>query len=458
MLYHDFSQFMTTHIQSPQARCILALSGGIDSRVLLHLLARYVRDNQCPAMAVHVHHGLSSFAERWVERCREWCAEEGLPFQVAYIQFDTQGKGLEAAARQARYQALEHYIDEGDLLLTGQHRDDQLETFLLALKRGSGPKGLSGMAASMPFHQGRLIRPLLHCARAEIEAYANTHQLSWVEDESNQDTRFDRNFLRHEVMPLLVERWPHFPQAVQRSAELCASQEALLNELLQERFQAALQPDNRLSVRCLLDCGEAVRAQILRMWFHQFGHQMPSRVQLEHISHQVLQAKSDANPRCRIGNHEVRRFAGYLHYIPVYADISDWQCQIKFNHPVELPDGLGTLTLAKGALLTECATEKQVEFGLDKRCLSMPLWVSFNPEGLVASPVGRKGRHKLKKLFQEYRIPSWQRRRMPILLCGQQVIAVAGLFVDEHFSGSDYELIWSTDTSALAHQCQNWDV
>jgi tRNA(Ile)-lysidine synthase len=411
-------------------------------------------------MAVHIHHGLSSSADQWVERCRQWCTEEALPFQVAYIQFDTQGKGLEAAARQARYQALERYIDKGDLLLTGQHRDDQLETFLLALKRGSGPKGLSGMAASMPFHQGRLIRPLLHCSRAEIEAYANTHQLNWVEDESNQDTRFDRNFIRHEVMPLLVARWPHFPQAVQRSAELCASQEALLNELLQERFQAALQPDNRLSVRCLLDCGDAVRAQILRMWFHQFEHQMPSRVQLEQICHQVLLAKSDANPRCRIGNHEVRRFDGYLHYIPVYADIRDWQCQMKFNHPVELPDGLGRLTLTDGTLLTngtlltltestlltERTTEKPVKLGLDKRCLSTPLWVSFNPEGLVASPVGRKGRHKLKKLFQEYRIPSWRRRRMPILISGQQVVAVAGLFVDEHFSGSDYELIWSTDT------------
>ncbi|KUI98441.1 tRNA lysidine(34) synthetase TilS [Vibrio sp. MEBiC08052] len=452
MLYHDFSQFMTNHIQSSQARCILALSGGVDSRVLLHLLARYMRDNQCPAMAVHVHHGLSASADRWVECCRQWCAEEEIPFQVEYIQLNMQGKGVEAAARQARYQALQRYINKGDLLLTGQHRDDQLETFLLALKRGSGPKGLSGMAASMSFHQGWLLRPLLHRSRAEIEAYANTHQLSWVEDESNQDTRFDRNFIRHEVMPLLVDRWPHFPQAVQRSAELCASQEALLNELLQERYQAALQPDNRLSIRCLLDCGEAVRAQILRMWLEQLGHQMPSRVQLENISHQVLQAKADANPRCRIGNDEVRRFDGYLYCIPVYADISDWQCQIKINHLVELPDGLGTLTLTESALLTESVlltegtTEKQVAFGLDKRCLSMPLRVTFNPEGLVASPVGRRGRHKLKKLFQEYRIPSWQRRRVPILISGQQVIAVAGLFVDEHFSGSDYELIWGTAT------------
>ncbi|WNJ94537.1 tRNA lysidine(34) synthetase TilS [Vibrio ruber] len=452
MLYHDFFQFMTSHIQSPQTRCILALSGGIDSRVLLHLLARYVSDNPCPAIAVHVHHGLSASADQWVECCRQWCAEEGLPFQVEYIEVDQQGDGLEAAARQARYQALQRYIDEGDLLLTGQHRDDQLETFLLALKRGSGPKGLSSMAASMPWHQGRLLRPLLNVSRAEIEAYANTHQLSWVEDESNQDTRFDRNFIRHEVMPLLVERWPHFPQAVQRSAELCASQEALLNELLQARYRAALQSDSRLSIRCLFESSEAVQAQLLRMWFEQLGHPMPSRIQLENIIHQVLQAKTDANPRCRIGDYEVRRFAEHLYCIPVYTDISDWQSPIKLNALIELPDGLGTLTLSESSLLTEdsllteSVTGTQGVLGLDTHCLSMPLRVMFNPEGLVASPVGRKGRHKLKKLFQEYRIPSWQRRRMPILVSGQQVIAVAGLFVDEHFSGSDYELIWGTAT------------
>ncbi|MDW6093615.1 tRNA lysidine(34) synthetase TilS [Vibrio rhizosphaerae] len=444
MLYHDFSQFMAAHIQSPDTRCVLALSGGVDSRVLLHLLARYVRDNHCDAMAVHVHHGLSASADLWVERCRQWCAEAALPFQVEYIQLDTQGKGLEAAARQARYQALQQYVGEGDLLLTGQHRDDQLETFLLALKRGSGPKGLSGMAASMSFHQGWLIRPLLHRSRAEIEAYAHAHQLSWVDDESNQDTRFDRNFIRHEIMPVLLARWPHFPQAVQRSAELCASQEALLDELLQARYQAALQPDQSLSIRCLLECSDAARAQILRMWFHQFGHQMPSRAQLDNISHQVLQAKADANPRCRIGHAEVRRFGDALHYVPVYVDISDWRCPININHPVELPDGLGTLTLTERVVLTDRSTEKQAVFGLNQCCLSVPLQVIFNPEGLVASPVGRKGHHKLKKLFQEYRIPSWQRRRMPILISGQQVIAVAGLFVDEHFSGSDYELIWGT--------------
>ncbi|SMS00362.1 tRNA(Ile)-lysidine synthase [Vibrio mangrovi] len=434
---------MAANVQS-DSRCVLALSGGIDSRVLLHLFARYVRENGCPAVVVHVHHGLSPSADQWVDRCRQWCIEEALPFQVEYVVVDKTGESLEAAARRVRYQALQRYIGEGDRLLTGQHRDDQLETFLLALKRGSGPKGLSCMAESMPFGRGRLLRPLLTVSRADIEVYATSFQLTWVEDESNQDTRFDRNFIRHDVVPLLVSRWPDFPQAVQRSAELCASQEALLNELLQDLYLAALQTNHSLSVHHLLTCRESARAQILRMWLHQLGHPMPSRIQLSNIDHQVLQARADANPKLRFGEHEIRRFDGFLFCIPVYPDISDWQCQIKLNQSVELPDGLGTLTL----------TETSSDAGLNRQCLAEPLRITFNPEGLMASPLGRKGRHKLKKLFQEYRIPSWQRRRIPILMSGKHVVAVANLFVDKHFSGSDCDLIWDTMAEFMSESGQ----
>ncbi|WP_268647783.1 tRNA lysidine(34) synthetase TilS, partial [Escherichia coli] len=161
-----------------------------------------------------------------------------VPLTVTHVQVDARQGGIEAAARAARYAAFSAALAEGEALLTAQHLDDQSETFLLALKRGSGPAGLSAMAARATLGEHLLLRPLLGCSRQTLESYAQRHALSWIDDDSNQDTRFDRNFLRLQVLPQLNQRWPHFASAVARSASLCAEQEQLLDELLAEPLQS----------------------------------------------------------------------------------------------------------------------------------------------------------------------------------------------------------------------------
>jgi tRNA(Ile)-lysidine synthase len=436
-LFRLFSEVVSHNVQ-PNSRLVLALSGGLDSRVLLDLTARYVAETRIQAIAVHVHHGLSNNADDWAKQCRVWCEASNIPFHIEYVSLNNlNGESLEERARVARYDALKHYIGDSDSLVTGQHSDDQLETFLLALKRGSGPKGLSSMAKVMPFGRGAILRPLLTIDRDQIEAYAKEKQLSWVEDESNQNQRFDRNFIRHQIAPQLKQRWPSILNSVQRSAELCAEQELLLKELLQPFFERACRPDGSLCLDILTSVSRLAAYQLIRLWLGRFFLALPSQAQMDTIWRDIVLAQQDANPVMRFNSVELRRFDGALFVVPSCPDLSSWQQAIVLNQPLILPETIGILTLT-----TE--TTNPTIIGASDRT---PYWVNFNPEGLSAHPVGRLGSRKLKKLFQEYRVPSWLRRRTPILMCGERVAAVANLFVDCDFSGKDCELTWDKNSN-----------
>ncbi|MFS2200468.1 tRNA lysidine(34) synthetase TilS, partial [Pseudomonas sp. Pseusp3] len=211
----------------------IAYSGGLDSTVLLHLLAHLAKTESLPALsAIHVHHGLQAVADAWPEHCRSVCAALGVPLQIVRVQVQP-GASLERAARDARYHAFSEVIRPGEVLLTAQHRDDQAETLLFRLLRGAGVRGLSGMPRQRPLGKGHLLRPLLDATRAELEAYAAAHQLRWIEDPSNQDRQFSRNFLRHQVFPVLTTRWPQAMATMARSAAHLSEAQGLLDELAQ---------------------------------------------------------------------------------------------------------------------------------------------------------------------------------------------------------------------------------
>jgi tRNA(Ile)-lysidine synthase len=438
-LLHWLEQSLTPHV-SPDVKVVVALSGGVDSRVLLDLISAFKKKKDTPLAqveAVHVHHGLSPYADNWVASCQQWCLEAGINLSIERVSLSLErGESIEHIAREARYEALASHLSEGDILLTGQHSDDQLETFLLALKRGSGPKGLSAMAEVMPFRQATLIRPLLKVTRESILSYARESNIDWVEDESNQDTRFDRNFIRHQVAPVLTQRWPSFHVSVQRSAELCAQQEQLLDELLYDKLHRVLQDDLSVSILGLSEVSDIARSHLLRMWLAQLNVSMPSQVQLNHLWYQIALAKPDANPKLRLNHIEIRRFDGRLFCVPITQDVSQWHCRIDIKQAVNLPDGLGILRLLP------IAPDSESQYTLSYAPLTGKLSVCFNPEKLTACPYGKLGSKTLKKWFQEYAIPSWQRRRMPILMCDEKVVAVANLFIDRQFYGKDCELIW----------------
>lgn len=426
-----FNQTVQQYHQA-NTRIVLALSGGLDSRVMLELMAAYCQAQSVECMAVHVHHGLSPNADRWAQMCQTWCQQLDVEFALEKVIVEVEGKSIEESAREARYAALGKYLQPNDLLLTGQHADDQLETFFLALKRGSGPKGLSSMAHIMPFAESCLVRPLLTVSRQQIEEYAREKQLEWVEDESNQDQRFERNFVRHSITPSLAERWPHIRQSIQRTAELCGEQEQLLDELLADKYQHCLHRDGSLIIDALESLSPAIRNRIIRMWFENLNCRMPSRVQLAQLWQDVVLAQQDANPQYQFDQGQVRRFEQRLYLVKEWQSLEAWSQVVELEKTCVLPDELGEMVVvpvSQGSLSQQALAQGRLS-------------ITFNPEGLKAHPVERGHSRKLKKLFQEYGVPSWLRRRTPILLCGDKVVAVGDLFIDRHFIGQDCELIW----------------
>ena len=398
---------------------LVAFSGGLDSTVLLHQLVQWRAQHPEVALrAIHIHHGLSPHADSWVQHCESVCMQWQVPLVVERVHLEDDGLGIEAQARRARYQAFAQTLLPGEVLMTAQHLDDQCETFLLALKRGSGPAGLSAMPARSDFAGTQLLRPLLGETRASLEAWAREHQLSWIEDESNQDDSYDRNFLRLRILPLLSERWPHFADATARSAMLCAEQESLLDELLSEELSDLISEDGALAIAPLEAISPARRAALLRRWLATHHAAMPSRAMLSRIWDEVAQAREDASPCVYLNGFEVRRYKGKLWWVKYSPSLTDvvlhWTSP---EAPLILPRDAGSVSLMPTG---HVRLPKPGE----------PVSVRFKAGGLLHI-VGRNGGRKLKKIWQEYNVPPWLRDTTPLLFYGETLIAAAGVFITE---------------------------
>ncbi|WP_312759299.1 tRNA lysidine(34) synthetase TilS [Pantoea brenneri] len=419
----------------PDAALVVAFSGGLDSTVLLHQAWRWqqLHSPQSRLRALHVHHGLSPNADRWAAHCLALCQQWQLACEVLRVRVDGRDSGIEAAARTARYQALSAALQPGETLLTAQHLDDQCETLLLALKRGSGPAGLAAMPQSRSLGAHRLLRPLLNHSRQALEQYARTHQLVWVEDESNQDLRYDRNFLRQRLLPELSQRWPHFAEATARSAALCSEQEQLLDELLAEQLSALIQPDGSLHFPPLLTMSEVRVNALLRRWIAGQGGAMPSRDALNRIRNEVMASREDAQPRLQFGQAELRRYRQQLYWLPRLSSLRDVQLTWPDLHqPLALPDDLGTLQASQSQhLLRFPRLNEQVS-------------VRFHAHGQVHL-VGRSGGREMKKLWQALHIPPWQRERIPLIFYNQTLVCAPDLFITREGAAIDqhgWQAVW----------------
>ncbi len=436
MLFSHFENVLNKHIfpASTRQQIILAFSGGVDSRVMLDLLATY-RDihPQYRYLIVHVNHGLSPNAARWQKQCQAWAKDTNFDFVASCVEVKKQGKSIEQAAREARYSAIASQMEPNALVLTAQHADDQTETFLLALKRGSGLSGLAAMPEIRPFECGFLLRPLLDIPRDEIERYAEQQGLTWIEDESNQDSRFDRNFIRNEWLPLAQSRWLGLSKAINRSASLCAQEVALMEELLTPYEEKVIMSDGALSLAELETYSLALQTALVRRWLKRETGSTCSKVQIDQIFQSIIHSVEDANPCLKLGDWQLRRFQQHLHLVTDYHDISQQTVTMQPEEKVSLPQDLGELVLS---------AEDVMGLKLTSPESGQPISIRFDPEGLSAHPVGRQGKRKLKKLFQEYGVPSWQRRRTPLIYYGDTLVAVADLFVCDGFEGNDYTLVW----------------
>ena len=417
----------------PFRRLLVGFSGGLDSTVLLHRLMLWrEQEPDVELRAIHIHHGLSPHADSWVAHCEALCAAWQIPLLVERVTLHDEGLGTEAQARKARYAAFTHHLQPGEALVTAQHLDDQCETFLLALKRGSGPAGLSAMPAQASFADSVQLRPLLDEARASLLNWAQQHGLHWIEDESNQDDAYDRNFLRLRVVPQLIQRWPHFAQATARSAALCAEQEQLLDELLADELSALIGDTGAMQIVPLLTMSAVRRAALIRRWLAVNGALMPSRSMVNRIWEEVVQAREDASPILKLGEGEIRRFRHALWWVKSHASLAEevipWQA---LENPLTLPQMWGTLAFsANGDIRLPRPDE--------------PVTVRFKASGTLHI-LGRNGGRKIKKIWQELDVPPWLRDATPLLFYGETLIAAAGQFVTregEAEAGKGLQLKW----------------
>lgn len=419
----------------------VAYSGGLDSHVLLSALSKILPS--ASLRALHIHHGLSPNADRWEAHCQQVCTELGITFETHRVEIDQgSSSSLEKLAREARYAVFKQCVGTDDYLLMGHHQNDQLETILYRLMRGSGPRGLGGMPAqrSLGLGSGQILRPLLNYSREALEEYAKSEGLAWVEDESNQDTHFDRNFLRSKIFPLLKERWPGFEQCWQRSASLCTEAEHLqivLGE--QDLLLAQTEYLNRVNIAAIKNFDEIRQRNLLRVWFRKLEQKclvpQPDYHSLQRILKEVIAAEEDAEPLVSWSNSneagnekiEIRRFGGELYVLRSSREEEPPLKALEWK-PAQTP----VLTLNPSGLYPETLQlEKVASVGIDLTDLS-EFRISFRQGGEQAKPAGRKTR-SLKKLFQDYGVPPWLRERIPLIYSGDELVAVGDLFICENW-------------------------
>ncbi|WFP48454.1 tRNA lysidine(34) synthetase TilS [Methylomonas sp. EFPC3] len=415
---------LITALLPPDCRTVyVAYSGGVDSHVLLHLAA-VGAGLQERIVAVYVNHGLQASADAWGEHCRRQCLELRVAFQIVKVDAVARnGEGPEAAAREARYRALRPLLEEGDVLLLAQHREDQAETLLLQLFRGAGVAGLAGMPVDAAFGRGRMLRPFLDKSKKDICDYARANHLQWVDDPSNQSSDFDRNFLRNQILPLLKQRWPALDKTVARSAAHCGEASRMLEDWVGPVLAEMLDPESKsICLAGLSRLSDSQRRFVLRKWLTSFGLKPPSAAVIDALTAQATnrQGKTSA-PQLQIQGYHVLGYRQKLFCIPAVA-LDKFAGNLLWPKPdtrLDLGNGYG-LVRAEACSGIAKAHWDGAEVSVKARVGGEKLKLS-----------GRAGHHCLKKLYQEAAIPPWERDQRPLLYMDGRLAAVAGLWVAE---------------------------
>ena len=424
-------------------RVTVAFSGGLDSTVLLATLCRI----QLPGRirAAHVDHGLHPRSAEWAEHCARVAADHGVELVGVRVAVDREsGEGLEAAAREARYGALRDLLVPGEWLLTAHHADDQLETVLLRMLRGTGIRGLRGIIGFGQLDPGWLGRPLLGFTREELRAEADARGLTWIDDPSNLEPRHDRNYLRLRVLPALRERWPAVAQQAERLAEQASEAEQLLEAVAAEDARALAAPWH-VPRATLAALDQARQRNLLRHLLREMGLDTPSARKLDELRRALLDSHAESRARVRWPSGEGRVYREALHLLAPLpqASPSGFRAQLAAGETWVGPEGRLALEPARDA---DGLPQSMVEGGLTLR---------FRSGGERFRPRGRDHHHSLKHLFQESGVVPWMRDRVPLLYRGDQLAAIGDLWISADVdavpaSEPRWRVRWTEHPAALA--------
>ncbi len=424
----------------PGSAILIGLSGGVDSVVLLYLLSQLSPRYSWVLSALHVHHGISPNADHWADFCAGLCKKLGIPIRIVRVDITPlRALGLEAAARKLRNEVFAR--QHGEFVALAHHADDQVETLLLQLLRGSGVKGACAMPElSAVLAAGyQLVRPLLSITRQEILACARENNLQWIEDESNADDSYPRNFLRHQLLPLLSEKFPAYRDTMVRSTQHFAEASALLDDLARLDAQdvfagetaGVLGRDFILTVARLQVLALSRRKNLLRYYLDQQGAPMPQTVQLDDMLKQLCGARQDAMLCIRFAKDwQVRRYQGGIYVLRDFVAFDRhfvwlWRGEKSLNWPALAVILTFTSSVGEGMSLSSLQDE--------------PVTVRFRQGGEVIRPFLHGPNRTLKNLFQEYGVPPWQRDRFPLLYCGEVLVCVPGIVIAANYQANKFE-------------------
>ena len=399
--------------------------------VLLHALAsQYPTDK---ILAVHINHNLQAESQAWEKFCHSASAELGIEYQSIRLQLKSLNSNIEEQARIQRYLSLSQIMSKGDALMTAHHQDDQAETFMLQLLRGAGLKGLSAMDQVSNFPPGKLFRPLLKFSRAQIEGYARSHQLQWIDDPSNRDDRFDRNFIRHEVMPVLDRRWPAASQTIARSAENCREATLIIDDIsANDLFDSMGAYKHSLSISKLRALPQPRQHAVVRAWVEENDFPLPDRKITQTICTDFIDSRQDARPLLNWSYVKLYRFNDYLYLIGTSLlnkmDTLKPSVNTLRQGNIELPYPSGKLQVR---LMPGISDEQLAD-----------TQISFRQQGQIVSLQNRQGSRKLKKLLQDWHVPPWMRHFVPMLYVNGQCQAIADYAFCEVSSAVFKQIHW----------------
>lgn len=405
-------------------RVWVAFSGGLDSTFLLHVVCDFLRQHTGVSLrAIHVNHQLQPNSADTETFCRQTCRELGVSLAVDTVNVpvrqhpDARTGGLEQSARQARYRSFCRRLQTGDLLLMAHHADDQAETVLFRVIRGSGPAGLAGMPARRRLGAGELFRPLLPFSRDQLHVWARRAGLRWMDDPSNQDERFDRNFLRHRILPELAERWPQLSEQLRQTSVQCREGHALTERLAELQYGQCATPDHRIRVQSLAILTLPEQKNLLAWWLRQAGLPVPSMRHWDRSVPALLRAGHDGVPEIRGQGYTVRRYNGCLYRVPDRAPVPDGTSELKPG--VEVVWGDFRLRVTGAGQATP------VSFRITPR------------QGGERIRERQQGPSRpLKKWLQDKDVPPWDRTRLPLVWHEDQLIAVGDLWLAAGYTGT----------------------
>lgn len=429
-----------------QSRCdrfFVGFSGGVDSSVLLHLAKEYAGTRGLEVRAVHIDHRLQPDSAQWVEHCRRVADHLAVAFETVALDGKVpRGASMEEWAREERYRIFRSMVDGRTCVLTAHHLDDHVETLLYRALRGAGPHGLSGIRPMRRFYKGFLARPLLDSRKRDLELYAKSEGMEWIEDPSNRDERHARNYLRRRIVPMLEQGFPGAVENLRQTAGLQAELANVLDRIADRALDASVCRPSQLDTATLLQFEPELRPFVLKRWLVRAGGGVPGRRHLAQIFERMLPAREDAGPLVRWKECQLRRYRDRLYLMRDFSEqpgheTTPWDLRTELRFPW-------------GSLSTRPAPAE----GLDSAVIKdAAVSVGFRGGGERCHPAARTHSQKLKKLFQEWQVPPWERDLTPLIFVGDHLAAVGSHCICRGFGAEAgaVELVWDLNIYTMPH-------